>query len=182
MLFRSVQLQTNHAHIMTREGLKVVRSHLSRKLYELQATLSRPGHGGEWSSFLQSSGSPRSTANRLVCGHEEALTPVRGNRIAESIDEATTVAIQGQLKALWPRLSQVLRTAPSVELFIAELRRTAERSLAMDVNAASLAPPAPGYEPPVSAGHHEGAPLSSATMAGTLQPAEIGRASCRERV
>src|SRR4051812_25000223 len=73
----------------TRDELKLIRTNLSRRLHELKAVLSRPGRGGAWSSFLESQRIPRSTADRLVRGHEKTLKIEGENCATEQIAEPT---------------------------------------------------------------------------------------------
>jgi hypothetical protein len=119
----------------TRAELKHIRTNLSHRLHELKAVLSRPGRGGAWSSFLEAQKIPRSTADRLVRTHEKTLVPDGENCATEQIPEPTEVSVRRYLQGLWPRLSRVLTTREAVELFIAELRHTAEKSLGVDTQA-----------------------------------------------
>jgi hypothetical protein len=115
----------------TRYELKLIRANLSRRLHELKFVLSRPGRGGAWSSFLEGQKIPRSTADRLVRGHERSLvTEDRINCASEQITEPTEITVQRYMQGLWPRLSRFLATPESVELFIAALRETAAKSFA----------------------------------------------------
>ena len=124
------QLWQVHSNAQTslnrsRAEVKVVRDDLSRRLHELKAVLSRPGRGGAWSSFLQVQKIPRSTADRLVRGHEKKLVSEQ-NCTAEQIVEPTEVTVRRYLQGLWPRLSRVLTTSEAVALFIAALNQAAK--------------------------------------------------------
>jgi hypothetical protein len=114
----------------SREELKEIRANLSERLHELKSVLSRPGRGGAWSSFLETQRIPRSTADRLVRGYEKTVGTEEKSCTTEQIPEATEVTVRRYMQGLWPRLSRVLATRESVELFIAVLRETAEKSFA----------------------------------------------------
>jgi hypothetical protein len=133
LVFKAAELwkvhqQAAHALGRTREGLQQIRKHLARRLHELKGMLSRPGRGGEWSKFLSENHISRTTADRLVRTHTGTLAPAAVNCTTGATGESTKVAIQRQVRSLWQRLSQVLRTPESLELFVSELRRTAEES------------------------------------------------------
>jgi len=113
----------------TRDELKLVRTDLSQRLHALKAVLARPGRGGAWFSFLQSQKIPRSTADRLVRCHERT-TSADASCTIEQIQEPTEVVVHRYVHALWPRLSKILATRESVDVFIAELLRISERSFA----------------------------------------------------
>ena len=119
----------------SRDELKLIRTSLSQRLHELKAVLSRPGRGGAWSSFLVAQKIPRSTGDRLVRAHEKTLNRDGENCATEQISEPIEVMVRRYLQGLWPRLSRVLTTREAVELFIAELRHTAEKSLGVDTQA-----------------------------------------------
>jgi hypothetical protein len=166
-------LRQHPAHtIEDRDDLNTIRRELGRRLYDAKAVLACPGSHGAWSGFLQLLSCPRSTADRLVRAYALSVSSGAASCLTGATDESIEAVVQRRVKALWPKLSQALRTPESVELFIVELRRTAERSLATDVNAASSAPPAPGYESQAGAGLCDGEPPSSARIADTLQPAD----------
>jgi hypothetical protein len=120
-----VHTQTQGALRKSREDIKQIRADLAKRLHELKAVLSRPGRGGAWSSFLETQKIPRSTADRLVRGHEKATTVQEGNCPGEQISEPDEVVVRRYCRALWPRLSRVLTSTRLVELFINELRHTA---------------------------------------------------------
>jgi hypothetical protein len=124
-----------------RDELKRIRTNLSQRLHELKAVLSRPGRGGAWSSFLAAQRIPRSTADRLVRGYEKTLVADGENCTSEHIDEPTQVTVRRYLQGLWPRLSRVLTTRESLEVFITELRQTAEKSFDVEVEASSSSLP-----------------------------------------
>lgn len=130
-----VHIEAQSAIHKTRDGLKVIRIHLGRRLHELKAVLSRPGRGGEWSAFLASSGIPRSTADRLVRSHEGTLTCASENCSTGATDEPIDATVRRKAESLWPRLSRLLTTSESFEMFISDLRTAAEKTLVMDANA-----------------------------------------------
>jgi len=112
----------------TREELKRIRTDLSQRLSQLKTVLSRPGRGGAWSSFLESQKIPRSTADRLVRAYGKSILGDGDNCLDEQIPEPTEVLIRRRVRALWPRLSKVLTTRDSVQVFVAELNLMAEKS------------------------------------------------------
>lgn len=122
-----VHVQASSALGKTREGLKRIRIHLARRLYDLKGVLSRPGRDGQWSSFLSVQGIPRSTADRLVRSHEQTLAPTGTNCPTGAI-ETIEVTILRQVRALWPRLSRMLTTPETVELFVSQLKRAADEA------------------------------------------------------
>jgi hypothetical protein len=121
-----IHVQTQGALRKSREDIKQIRSDLAKRLHELKAVLSRPGRGGAWSSFLETQKIPRSTADRLVRGHEKTIAGQDGNCTTEQISEPNEVVVRRYCRGLWPRLSRVLTNADLVELFVIELWRTAE--------------------------------------------------------
>ena len=145
-LFRNHRIQQrtlNHSidSIPNRDELKHIRTNLSHRLHELKVVLSRPGRAGAWSSFLASQKIPRSTADRLVRTHEKTLNPDGENCATEQISEPPEVTVRRCFHALWPKLSRVLTTRESVELFITELRRTADKSFGVEAEASSSSLP-----------------------------------------
>jgi hypothetical protein len=114
----------------SRDELKRIRTDLSQRLYQLKSVLSRPGRGGAWSSFLAAQKIPRSTGDRLVRAHEKALSRDGNNCASEQIQEPIEVVVHRYVRALWPKLSKILTSPESVQVFIAELNRTAEKSFA----------------------------------------------------
>jgi hypothetical protein len=123
-----IHAQTKGALRKSREDIKQIRADLAKRLYELKAVLSRPGRGGAWSSFLGTQKIPRSTADRLVRGHEKTITAQEGNCPTEQIPEPDELVVRRYCRGLWPRLSRVLTNADLVELFVTELWRTAENA------------------------------------------------------
>jgi hypothetical protein len=121
----------------TRAELKEIRTNLSHRLHELKAVLSRPGRGGAWSSFLESQRIPRSTADRLVRGYERTIAAEGENCTSEQIPEPTDIIVRRYFSALWPRLSRILTTRESIEMFVAELRHIAAKSFGVDAEAPS---------------------------------------------
>jgi hypothetical protein len=49
-----------------------------------------------------------------------------------STPDPIEVTVRKRVHALWPKLKKILTTSQSIELFIAELRATAERSIAVN--------------------------------------------------
>jgi hypothetical protein len=112
----------------TEDELRKIRVKLSANLHSLKSVLSRPGRGGEWSSFLQTVKIPRSTADRLVRAHKGTLAPKGLNCTTEQTQEPTEVVVGRLLNALWPKLSRVLTTHEAIEMFISELMQRADKS------------------------------------------------------
>jgi hypothetical protein len=121
----------------TRVELKRIRTDLSQRLSELKQVLSRPGRGGAWSSFLESQRIPRSTADRLVRGYEKTIAAEGENCTSEQTPEPTDVIVRRYFRALWPRLSRILTTRESIEMFVVELRQTADKSFGAGAEAPS---------------------------------------------
>jgi hypothetical protein len=122
-----------------RDELKRIRTDLSQRLHALKAVLSRPGRGGAWSSFLVSQTIPRSTADRLVRAHKKTMSADPDSCTTGQTKESSEVVIRRYVHALWPRLSRVLTTPEALDVFVAELRRTADKSFA---NKRSVSSPA----------------------------------------
>jgi hypothetical protein len=115
----------------TRSELKEVRARLSQNLYELKAVLCRPGRGGAWASFLGAQGIPRSSADSLVRAYEKTSGVEAQNLpTGQIIPEPSDLVIGRYVRALWPKLMKTLTTPEAVEMFVAELRRLAENSMA----------------------------------------------------
>jgi hypothetical protein len=106
----------------SREEIKRIRADLSERLHQLKAVLSRPGRGGAWSSFLGAQKIPRSTADRLVRGHEKTIAGQEGNCTTEKISEPDEVVVRRYCRGLWPKLSKLLTNTDKMEIFVAELR------------------------------------------------------------
>jgi hypothetical protein len=132
----------------TRDELKRIRTDLSQKLYDLKAVLSRPGRGGAWSSFLVSQDIPRSSADRLVRGHAKTISTdpdsCSGDQI---IPETNEVVVHRYARAIWPKLSRILNTRESVQLFTSELHRISEKSFSdmRSVSSAARSSGIPSY-------------------------------------
>jgi hypothetical protein len=117
----------------SREDAAKIRADLSVRLHQLKKVLSRPGRGGAWFSFLKAQAIPRSSADRLVKAHEKKISEGAGNcPFGASKPEAAEVVVGRYLNGLWPKLSRVLTTREHVEVFIAALRQTADKSLRVD--------------------------------------------------
>jgi hypothetical protein len=121
-----IHVQTQGTLKKSRAEMKQIRTDLSKRLHELKAVLSRPGRGGAWSSFLETQKIPRSTADRLVRGHEKATALQEGNCASEQIPESDEVVVRRYCRGLWPKLSKVLTNTDLMEIFVAELRLTAK--------------------------------------------------------
>ncbi|HEX8800585.1 MAG TPA: hypothetical protein VF772_18335 [Terriglobales bacterium] len=71
----SMHIQAQNTVATTKEELKVIRQRLGKRLIDMKLLLARPGRNGQWSSFLQEHGIPRTIADRLVARHERSLVP-----------------------------------------------------------------------------------------------------------
>jgi len=120
--------QTQGTLQKSREEIKRIRADLSERLHQLKAVLSRPGRGGAWSSFLGAQKIPRSTADRLVRGHEKTIAVNEGNCTTEQISEPDEAVVRRYCRGLWPKLSKVLTNTDLMEVFVGELRLTAKRT------------------------------------------------------
>jgi len=89
----SFHVQAQNTVATTRDELKAVRQRLGERLHEMKLLLARPGRNGQWSSFLQQQSIPRSTADRLVAGHERSLAP-ETNCVSDAIPKPTKQDIQ----------------------------------------------------------------------------------------
>jgi hypothetical protein len=123
----------------TRDELRLVRTDLSQRLHALKAVLSGPGRGGAWSSFLASQTIPRSSADVLVRAHQKTISAESNSCAGEQIPEPAEVVVRRYVRALWPKLSRILTTPESIQMFITELRCTAEKSFADKSLSGSLA-------------------------------------------
>jgi hypothetical protein len=121
-----IRTQTQGALRKSQAEMKQIRTDLSKRLHELKAVLARPGRGGAWSSFLGAQKIPRSTADRLVRGHEKTIAGQEGNCPTEQISEPDEVVVRRYCRGLWPKLSRVLTSNELVEVFVASLRLTAK--------------------------------------------------------
>jgi hypothetical protein len=113
----SVHVQAQNTVATTKDELKVIRQRLGERLHEMKLLLARPGRNGQWSSFLQQQGIPRSTADRLVAGHERSRAP-ETNCVSDAIHEPTEQDIQKLFTSVWPRLAKTLTTPESVYDFV----------------------------------------------------------------
>ena len=113
----SVHVQAQNTVATTKDELKVIRQRLGERLHEMKKLLARPGRNGQWSSFLQQHGIPRSTADRLVAGRERSLAP-ETNRFSDAIPKPTKQDIQRLLTSVWPRLAKTLTTPDSIFTFL----------------------------------------------------------------
>jgi hypothetical protein len=124
-----VHSQAQSSLSKTRDDLKLLRTDLSRRLHALKSLLARPGRGGAWHSFLQAQKIPRSSADRLVRAYEKTIS-ADDNCTSDQIPETNEMVVQRYVRALWPKLSRILKTRESVRLFTAELLRISEKSFA----------------------------------------------------
>ena len=113
----SVHIQAQNTIATTNDELRVIRQRLGERLHEMKQLLARPGRNGQWSSFLQQQSIPRSTADRLVAGHERSLAP-ETNCFSDAIPKPTKQDIQRLLTSVWPRLAKTLTTPDSIFTFL----------------------------------------------------------------
>jgi hypothetical protein len=113
----TAHLRAKNAARATKAELSDIRAKLGAQLSEMKEMLSKPGRGGQWSSWLQEKGIPRATADRLVKGHERSLNP-DANRPNEATSEPTEEEVMRCFNSLWPKLRRTLRTRQSLLLFV----------------------------------------------------------------
>jgi len=101
----------------TNEELRAIRAKLGAQLHEMKSMLSKPGRGGQWSSFLKKRGIPRATGDRLVERHEQLVNPP-ANCVSEPISEPTIEEVQKLFASVWPRLQRTLKSRQSLDFFI----------------------------------------------------------------
>ena len=110
-------VQAQNTVATTKEELKAIRQRLGERLHMMKQLLARPGRNGQWSSFLQGHGIPRTTADRLVLGHERLLAP-ESNCANGAIHEPTKQDVRKLFTSVWPRLAKTLTKPESVYKFI----------------------------------------------------------------
>ena len=103
--------------VTTKEELKLIRQRLGERLHMMKQLLVKTGKNGGWSSFLRGQGISRTTADRLVAGHELLLAP-KSNCSDGSIHAPTAKDIEELFKSIRPKLVRVLTTRESVYGFI----------------------------------------------------------------
>ena len=113
----SVHVQAQNTVATTKDKLKVIRQRLGERLHEMKLLLARPGRNGQWSSFLQEHGIPRTRADRLIAGHLRSVAPTE-NCASDAIHEPTKQDIQRLLTSVWPRLAKTLTTPDSIFTFL----------------------------------------------------------------
>lgn len=113
----SWHVRAQNTVVTTKEELKLIRQRLGERLHRMKQLLARPGRGGQWSSFLQEHGISRTTADRLVAGHERLLAP-ESNCPNGAIPAPTAKDIEELFKSIRPKLARVLTTRESVYGFV----------------------------------------------------------------
>jgi hypothetical protein len=113
----SVHVQAQNTVATTKEELKAIRQHLGERLHEMKQLLARPGRNGQWSSFLQQHGIPRTTADRLIAGHKRSLAP-EANCASGTFPTPTKQDIQRLLTSDRPTLAKTLTTPDSIFTFL----------------------------------------------------------------
>jgi hypothetical protein len=116
-------LWANHSrlsqtHKTTAVEIRQIRASLAERLFAMKAILSRPGRGGQWKPWLLERGIPRSTADRLVARHAEALGVENGNDPSEAISEPPMDTAEKLAKNVWRRFGKLLTTDESILQFI----------------------------------------------------------------
>lgn len=104
----------------TRDELKLMRTTLAERLFELKSILSCPGRAGQWSSFLGSKGIPRTSADRLVSAHEKSLGQDR-NGSSGATKKLSDDGIAQVAKTTWARLGKQLGTHEAIYQFFSKL-------------------------------------------------------------
>ena len=113
----SVHVQAQRVVTKTKEELKTIRTNLGERLHAMKQLLSRPGRNGGWSSFLQSHGIPRTSADRLVSVHARSLSPATNVTIG-AVVEPTQADVLKFFNGIWPRIEKTLTTHQSIYDFI----------------------------------------------------------------
>src|ERR1019366_9650078 len=113
----SVHVQAQRTVATTKDELKVSRQRLGERLHEMKLLWARPGRNGQWSSFLQQQGIPRTTADRLVAGYKRSLA-LEANCASGTFPVPTKQDIQRLLTSVWPRLAKTLTTPELVYDFV----------------------------------------------------------------
>lgn len=164
-LWTAHQNAKNTARV-TNDELRAIRVKLGERLYEMKQMLSKPGRGGQWSSWLQEKGIPRASADRLAQRHERSLNPTP-NCISEADSEPTEEEVMRCFSSLWPKLQRTLRTKQSLDLFIHLLKSHYECGEITDRGILVLAPAAPIPCPVSSDGSPSEPEVSAALVAST---------------
>ena len=104
----------------TAKELRLIRTRLGQRLYEMKSLLCRPdlGPASQWRSWLNQQGIPRSTADRLVARHAETLCSGEGRLLSGAPSEQAESSAEKLAKVLWSRFGKALPTDESVIQFI----------------------------------------------------------------
>ncbi len=86
--------------------LRLLRSKLAEKLYEMKTLLCAPGRAGQWRSWLRGVGVPRSSADRLAARHAEMLGIPTENVLNEA--SSPEQQVEALVKSVLPRLRRAL--------------------------------------------------------------------------
>jgi hypothetical protein len=113
----------------TKEELEDLRLDLGWKLSEMKSRLVRTGRGGGWAAYLRSHNLPRATVERYI-RRFEALANSEKNRLSDTISEPSEEDVRRLVRNLLPRLRKVLTTEGSVSLFVDEVVRQLQESVA----------------------------------------------------
>jgi len=141
----------------TNEELKAIRRNLGERLHAMKRLLARPGRAGQWTSFLNQHGIPRTTADRLVSSHAKSLAPDT-NSTAGEIREPSDVEISKLFTAIWPRCEKVLTTPKSqYDLLRCFISRS---GLAHEWQDHYIIVCEPGYQPVQDSEQHAGDTIS----------------------
>jgi hypothetical protein len=126
--------QTNTATAkQTKEELEALRFDLGEKLREMKSILVRTGRSGGWAAYLRSHALPRASAERYIKQYEAIFKPQK-NRLTDTLSESSEDDVRRLVQRLLPRLRKVLTTAGSVSLFVDEVVRQLQTSVA-DISA-----------------------------------------------
>jgi hypothetical protein len=123
-----VELWTSHAKReasvkRTTSELKILRTALAAKLYELKDRYCRAGRDGEWSGFLTANAIPRTSADRHVARHKKSITSEPASCPTGATKEPTSEDVVKLVKKLKPKLEGVLTSPESVSRFLMELAK-----------------------------------------------------------
>jgi hypothetical protein len=154
----AIHIQATSTINRTKAELLTIRLDLGSRLFEMKKLLSRPGRGGQWSSWLHDRGIARATADRLAKRHAETLVP-KSNCVTEAASEPSEQEVMRLFNSLLPKLRRTLRTPQGlyrfVDLLTSSCDRTCRRVTAEGI--LILKPPQADSVAP-SAGEHEAEP------------------------
>jgi hypothetical protein len=123
-------LWSNHTRLSgdrktTAKELRLIRTRLAERLAAMKSLLSRPGRNGQWRSWLNERGIPRSSADRLCARHLETLDHRDGDAPGEAISNSSDNPAEKLAKSVWSRYGKVLTTHEIIVRFLAAIAEIA---------------------------------------------------------